>query len=100
MQVQFVTENLDPKQLNAQGKNVISSGILIESLVAFKIGSQVQIGLSIKGQADPLTITAKVARVESFDSYFDIGVASCDMNNAGKSEFTKILLQLLANSQV
>jgi hypothetical protein len=73
--VQSVTENLDPKELNAQGKNVSSSGILFESPVAFKIGSQVQIALSIKGQADPLTVTAQVERVESFDSYFDIGVA-------------------------
>jgi hypothetical protein len=32
-------------------------------LNAFKIGSQVQIALSIKGQADPLTVTAQVARV-------------------------------------
>ena len=51
--------------------------------MAFKIGSQVQIALSIKGQADPLTVTAEVARVESFDSYFDIGVAFLDMNDAG-----------------
>ena len=51
--------------------------------MAFKVGSQVQIALSIKGQADPLTFTAEVARVESFDSYFDIGVAFLDMNDAG-----------------
>jgi hypothetical protein len=85
VQVQSVTENLDPKELNLQGKNVSSSGILFESSVAFKIGSQVQIALSIKGQADPLTVTAQVARVESFDSYFDIGVAFLDMKDAGRS---------------
>ena len=66
--------------------------------MAFKVGSQVQIALSIKGQADPLTITAQVARVESFDSYFDIGVAFLDMNDAGKSEFSKTLLKHLGIS--
>ena len=95
VQVQSVAENLNPKELNAQGKNVSSSGILFESPVAFKIGSQVQIALSIKGQADPLTVNAQVARVESFDSYFDIGVAFLDMNDAGESEFSKTLLQHL-----
>jgi hypothetical protein len=75
VQVQSVTENLYPKELIAKGKNISSSGILFESPVAFKIGSQVQIALSIKDQADPLTVTAQVARVESFDSYFDIEVA-------------------------
>ena len=73
-QVQSVTENLDPKELSAQGKIFSSSRILFESPLAFEIGSQVQIALSIKGQADPLTVTAQVARVESFDSNFDIGV--------------------------
>ena len=63
--------------------------------MAFKVGSQVQIALSIKGQADPLTFTAQVARVESFDSYFDVGVAFLDMNDAGKSEFSKTLLKHL-----
>jgi len=66
--------------------------------VAFKVGSQVQIALSIKGQADPLTVTAQVARVESFDSYFDIGVAFLDMNDTGKSEFSKTLLKHLGIS--
>ena len=98
VQVQSVTENLYPKELIAKGKNVSSSGILFESPVAFKIGSQVQIALSIKDQADPLTFTAQVARVESFDSYFDIGVAFLDMNDAEKSEFYKTLLQHLGIS--
>jgi diguanylate cyclase (GGDEF)-like protein len=98
VQVQSVTENLNPKELNAQGKNVSSSGILFESPVALEIGSQVQIALSIKGQADPLTVNAQVARVESFDSYFDIGVAFLDMNDAGESEFSKTLLQHLGIS--
>ncbi len=98
VQVQSVTESLNPKELNAQGKNVSSSGILFESPVAIKIGSQVQIALSIKGQADPLTVTKQVARVESFDSYFDIGVAFLDMNDAGESEFSKTLLQHLGIS--
>jgi Tfp pilus assembly protein PilZ len=66
--------------------------------MAFKIGSQVQIALSIKGQPDPLTITAQVARVESLDSYSDIGVAFLDMNDAGKSELSKTLLQHLGIS--
>ncbi len=98
VQVQSVTENLAPKEMNAQGKNVSSSGILFESPVALEIGSQVQIALSIKGQADPLTVNAKVARVESFDSHFDIGVAFLDMNDAGESEFSKTLFQHLGIS--
>ena len=68
--------------------------------MAFKVGSQVQIALSIKGQADPLTVTAQVARVESFDSYFDIGVAFLDMNDAWKSKLYKTLLQHLGISKV
>jgi hypothetical protein len=84
--------------LNAQGKNVSSSGILFESPVALEIGSRVQIALSIKGQVDPLTVNAQVARVESFDSYFDIGVAFLDMNDTGESEFSKTLLQHLGIS--
>ena len=75
-----------------------SSGILFESPIVFKIGSQVGIALSIKGREDPLTVNAQVARVESFDSYFDIGVAFLDMNDAGESEFSKTLLQALGIS--
>ena len=95
VQVQSVTENKNPKELSTQGKNVSSSGILFESPVALEIGSQVQIGISIKGQEEPLTVNAQVARVESFDSYFDIGVAFLDMDDAGQSEFSKTLLQHL-----
>jgi len=98
VQVQSVTENLNPKEMNAQGKNVSSSGILFESPIALKIGSQVQIALSIKDQKEPLTVNAQVARVESFDTYFDIGVAFLDMNDAGESEFSKTLLQSLGIS--
>ena len=79
VQVQSVTESLNPKKLNAQGKNVSSSGILFESPIALKIGSQ-------------------VARVEIFDLHFDIGVAFLDMNAAGESEFFKTLLQALVIS--
>ena len=63
--------------------------------MAFKVGSQVQIALSIKGQADPLTVTAQVARVESFDSYFDFRVAFLNINDAMESKFSKTLLQSL-----
>ena len=63
--------------------------------MAFKVGSQVQIALSIKGQADPLTDTAQVARVVSFDSYFDILVAFFNINDALQSKFSKTLLQSL-----
>ena len=79
VQVQSVTESLNPKKLNAQGKNMSSSGILFESPIALKIGSQ-------------------VARVEIFDLHFDIGVAFLDMNAAGESEFFKTLLQALVIS--
>jgi hypothetical protein len=40
----------------------------------------------------------QVARVESFDSYFDIGVALGDLNNAWESEFSKTLLKHLGIS--
>jgi hypothetical protein len=98
VQVQSVTESLNPKKLNAQGKNMSSSGILFESPIALKIGSQVGISFSIKGQEGPLTVNAQVARVEIFDSHFDIGVAFLDMDAAGESEFSKTLLQALVIS--
>jgi hypothetical protein len=99
VQVQSFTESLNPKELNAQGENVSSSEILFESPIALKIGSQVEIALSIKGQKGPLTVNAQVARVEIFDSHFDIGVAFLDMNDAGESEFYKTLLQALGISK-
>ena len=98
VQVQSVTESLNPKKLNAQGKNMSSSGILFESPIALKIGSQVGISFLIKGQEGPLTVNAQVARVEIFDSHFDIGVAFLDMDAAGESEFSKTLLQALVIS--
>ncbi|MBC8282493.1 MAG: diguanylate cyclase [Nitrospinae bacterium] len=98
VQVKSVTKSMKPKNLDVQAKNVSSSGILFESPIALEMGAQVQILLSIKDHSQPIAVSAEVARVEKFDSHFDIGVSFLEIDNAEGSELAKTLAQNLGVS--
>jgi diguanylate cyclase (GGDEF)-like protein len=83
------------EQINAQGKNFSSSGLLFESPVSIDIGTHVQIQISDKGTNKPITVNAQVARVEDFDSYFDIGVSFPEINDTEGSEIAQTLAKNL-----
>lgn len=89
------TKNVKSKELDVQAKNVSSSGILFESPVAFEVGDQVQILLSIKDRGQLMTVKAQVVRVEKFDSHFDIGASFFEIGNPAGSELAKALAQNL-----
>ena len=81
-------------QIQVQGKNFSSSGLLLESLVAMEIGTQVSVEITDPGLDKPITVKAQVARVEKFDSHYDIGVSFLEINDTDGSE----IAQALANS--
>ncbi len=95
VRVQSIIQNVKSKELDTQTKNFSSSGILFESPFALEIGSQVKVQISIEKQKDPITVSAKVARVERFDSHFDIGVSFLEIDDIGGSEFARTLAQNL-----
>ncbi len=87
--VQVTQINQKPEQIKIQGKNFSNSGLLFESPVAIAIGTQVQI--QIADQNTPITVTAQVARVEKFDSYYDIGVSFVEVDDTDGSEIAQAL---------
>ena len=78
-----------------QGKNFSGSGFLFESSSPFKIGAQVEMQISAPNISPPITVMAQVARVEKFDSYFDIGVSFVEINDTSRNEIAKTLAQNL-----
>ncbi len=95
VQVKSVTQSSKSEKIDVPAVNISSSGILFESPIALKIGEHVQILLSIKDQKQPVTVKAQVARVEKFESHFDIGVSFLEIDGSGESEFAKTLAQNL-----
>ena len=69
--------------------------MLFESPVSIDIGTHVQIQISDKGTNKPITVNAQVARVEDFDSYFDIGVSFPEINDTEGSEIAQTLAKNL-----
>ncbi len=95
VQVKSVTQTTRSNDLDVPAINVSSSGILFESPLALEIGEQVEILLSIKDHEKPITVNAQVARVERFESHFDIGVSFLEIDNPGESELAQTLAQNL-----
>ncbi len=59
-----------------------------------EIGTQVSVEITDPGLDKPITVKAQVARVEKFDSHYDIGVSFLEINDTDGSE----IAQALANS--
>lgn len=87
--------NHQPENIQAQGKNFSSSGLLFESPVLIEIGTQVELQITDKSIDKPITVTAKVARVEQFDSHYDIGVSFPEFNDTEESEIAITLAKSL-----
>lgn len=88
-EVQVTKIDTGDEQILVQGKNFSGSGLLFESPVAIEIGTQVQV--QIADQDTPIIVRARVARVEKFDSYYDIGVSFLEIDSAEGSEIANTL---------
>lgn len=95
VQIKSVTQSSKSNDLDVPAINVSSSGILFESPIALGIGEKVELLLSIKNHEKPIAVNAQVARVERFDSHFDIGVSFLEIDNPGESELAQTLAQNL-----
>lgn len=95
VQIKSVTQSSKSNDLDVPAINVSSSGILFESPIALGIGEKVELLLSIKNHEKPINVNAQVARVERFDSHFDIGVSFLEIDNPGESELAQTLAQNL-----
>ncbi len=89
--VQINKADQESGQITVQGKKFSSSGLLLESSVAIEIGTQVRVEISDRGLDKPTTINAQVARVEKFDSHYDIGVSFLETSNTDRNEITQTL---------
>jgi diguanylate cyclase (GGDEF)-like protein len=83
------------EQIKVQGKNFSSSGLLFESPVSLEIGTQVQAQIADPGRGKPIIVKAQVARVEKFDSYYDIGISFLEIDNTEGSEIAQTLAKNL-----
>ena len=89
--MQVIKVDQESEQLNVQGKNFSNSGLLFESPVAIKIGTQIQIQIADKGISKPIIVKAQVARVEKFKSYYDIGVSFVEVDDTDGNEIAQAL---------
>ena len=94
-EVQVSKVDPEHKPIKVQGKNFSSSGLLFESPVSIEIGTQVQVQIADQDIEKPIIVKAKVARVEKFDSYFDIGIAFLEINDTEGSEIAQTLAKNL-----
>ena len=86
---------LGHEQIKVQGKNFSSSGLLFESPISIEIGAQVQVQITDQGIDKPIIVKALVARVEKFDTYYDIGIAFLEIDDTEGSEIAQTLAKNL-----
>lgn len=94
-EVQVTKVDRESEQIKVHGKNFINSGLLFESPVSIEIGTQVQVQIADKSMGKPITVKAQVARVEKFDSYYDIGVSFVEIDITEGSEIAQTLAKNL-----
>ncbi len=94
-EVQVNEVNPVTRQLRVQGKNFSHSGLLFESLVAIEIGAQVQVQIADPKIDKPITVLAEVARVEKFDTHYDIGVSFLEIDDTDGNELAQTLAKNL-----
>ncbi|MBC8287091.1 MAG: diguanylate cyclase [Nitrospinae bacterium] len=93
--VQISKVDQESEQITVQGKNFSCSGLLLESPVPIEIGTQVKIELADQNLNAPINIKAQVARVEKFDSHYDIGVSFLEISDTDGSEIAEALAKSL-----
>jgi len=94
-EVQVTKVDRESEQIKVHGKNFINSGLLFESPVSIEIGTQVQVQIADKSMGKPITVKAQVARVEKFDSYYDIGVSFVEIDITEGNEIAQTLAKNL-----
>jgi diguanylate cyclase (GGDEF)-like protein len=90
-EVQVSKAHQESEKIQVQGKNFSNSGLLFESPVPIEIGTQVQIQIADQSIGKPITVKAQVARVEKFDSCYDIGVSFVEIDDTDGSEVAQTL---------
>jgi diguanylate cyclase (GGDEF)-like protein len=81
--------------LKVQGKNFSSSGLLFESPICLEIGTQVQIQIADQNVEKPIIVKAQVARIEQFDTHYDIGISFLEIKETGGSKIAQTLAKNL-----
>ena len=94
-EVQVTKVDQQSEQIKVQGKNFSNFGLLFVSPVSIEIGTQVQVQIADKSMGKPITVKAQVARVEKFDSYYDIGVSFVEIDITEGNEIAQTLAKNL-----
>jgi len=94
-EVQVTKVDQQSEQIKVQGKNFSNFGLLFVSPVSIEIGTQVQVQIADKNIGKPITVKAQVARVEKFDSYYDIGVSFVEIDITEGNEIAQTLAKNL-----
>ena len=94
-EVQVNQVDQECEQLKVQGKNFSSSGLLFESPVSLEMGTQVQVQIADQNVEKPIIVKAQVARVEKFDSHYDIGISFLTIDDTEGSEIAQTLAKNL-----
>lgn len=85
----------ESEHIPVQGKNLSSSGLLLESSVPIEIGTQVKVEITDQNFKKPIIIKAQVARVEKFNSHYDIGISFLEINDTDGNELAQALARNL-----
>lgn len=93
--IQVNQVNQKSGQITAQGKNFSSSGLLFKSSVPIEIGTHIKLEITDLGLEKPITVKARVARVEKFDCHYDIGVSFLEINATAENEVAQALAKNL-----
>ena len=91
VKVQPLGKWVGQSQTFAQSKDLSLSGILFESDSPMDIGTKIQLEVPIPSADNPIILVGTVARVEVFETCYDIGVSFVQLQGADRRELSSFL---------
>lgn len=91
VKVQPLGKWVGQSQTFAQSKDLSLSGILFESDSPMEIGTKIQLEVPIPSADNPIILVGTVARVEVFETCYDIGVSFVQLQGADRRELSSFL---------
>lgn len=91
VKVQRLGKWVGRSQVFAKGKDLSLSGILFESENPMEIGTKIQLEVPIPTKDNPVILVGTVARVEVFESHYDIGVSFVQLQGQDRRELSSFL---------
>ena len=91
VKVQSLGKWVGQSQVFAKSKDLSLSGILFESENPMEIGTKIQMEVPIPNKENPIILVGTVARVEVFESYYDIGVSFVQLQGGDRRELSSFL---------